>query len=122
MAVQHKMKLSNVDCSFLDYAPDYNIYNLPKELLDKLDNNIDILQNANTNINLKQDLLISPMMNMLSGLNEIKLKKPSENINSNSILNHKIINHSLPVPSLKEIQEAYQKLLKKNIVTNESEI
>ena len=116
MAVQHKMKLSNIDSSFLDYTPDYNIDDLSKELLNKLSYNVDTLQN--TNIPLKIDLTpVPPMMNILAGLNGIKLKKPSDNIDSNK----KITNRTLPVPSLKEIQEAYQKL-KKNIDTCESEI
>jgi len=108
MAVQHKMTMSELDSSFLNYQPDYNIDDLPKELLDKLNNNTIL----NSNI-IKQD--INPMKGILSGLNDIKLKKPIQNIKIKSKLNDKIINKSLPVPSLKEIQEAYNKLLKKNI-------
>ena len=47
--------------------------------------------------------------------NAVESKKPIQNIKIKSKLNDKIINKSLPVPSLKEIQEAYNKLLKKNI-------
>jgi hypothetical protein len=105
MAVQHKMTMSKLDSSFLNYQPDYNIDDLPKELFDKLNNNT-ILE---SNVNIKQE--VSPMKNILAGLNDIKLKKSSQKNN----INNTIINKSLPVPSLKEIQEAYQKLSKKPI-------
>ena len=133
MAIQLKMTSLKIDPVFLDYSPESDLNILPKDLRNKLDsisgNNLN-KYNENgkivSNLEDQKDSSKPPSIASLFGkdnslLSGLKLKSANLSINNsnndkaiNSKISNKIINRSLPVPSLKEIQDAYNKITKKS--------
>ncbi len=136
MAVQHKMLMLKMDPLFLDYSPETEISMLPIDLKNKLElYESDLNKNTISNNqlseksddinknqeNIKKNENGKPnLLGVLNGLNNIKLKSIN-NLIPNQKKKQILINKSLPVPTLKEIQDAYKKL-KKGGDNNESNI
>jgi hypothetical protein len=119
-AVQHKMTLMNIDSRFIDYEYDFNIYHLPNDLKKILipETNLNLNSNSSNDIDTKNNNSIgsstTSLFSSLNQFNKTKLKKVNEDDKAKKIKNQlSLMNKTMPVPTLEEIQEARKRLFEK---------
>lgn len=122
LAVQHKMTLMNIDSRFIDYEYDFNLYHLPNDLKKILipETNLNLNSNSNSSndIDTKNNNSIgsstTSLFSSLNQFNKTKLKKVNEDDKAKKIKNQlSLMNKTMPVPTLEEIQEARKRLFEK---------
>jgi hypothetical protein len=126
MAIQLKMNILNIDPTFLDYSPETDLNSLPIALRNKLNSLTEPQSTEKPEIKSPHNIasLFGKNNNLLSNVKLKSVENIETNIESNIESNiekgnnkksnkNKIIDKSLPVPSLKEIQDAYNKIIKK---------